>query len=46
MAEMLQDPIKRVLFIILVIACIPVITGWIVLFYKTFKESRGRDDGK
>lgn len=45
MIEVWQDPVKRVLLIVLIVTFITVIIGWIVMFYQAFKERRERKDG-
>lgn len=45
MAEILQDPIKLVLFIILLALTIPAIVFWIVVLIKTGKETKENENG-
>ena len=45
MANILQDPVKTVMLIILAALTIPAIVFWIVVLIKTGKETKENENG-
>ena len=45
MIEIWQDPVKRVLLIVLIVTYIPVLIGWIVMIRSAIKEKREQENG-